>query len=48
MKLYHVYKLRNPFDGIKYVVYKKEHGEILPTYYPNKKVAEGNKNYIAC
>jgi len=48
MKLYHVYKLKKPFDGLKYVVYKKEHGKIYPTYYKNKKIAEENKDYVAC
>lgn len=48
MKLYQVYKLKRPFDGLKYVVYKREYGEILPTYYCTKKMAEGNKNFVAC
>lgn len=46
-KLYTVYTLKRFVDGLKYVVYKWEHGRVQPTYYRNKKLAEQNKNWVA-
>ena len=46
-KCYRVYKIEEPVDDRKYVVYKYEYGVIVPTYYRTKKAAEQNKNYVA-
>ena len=45
--LYKVYKIKNPKNGLNYVVYKREHGEVQPTYYGNRKIAEQDKDWVA-
>jgi hypothetical protein len=49
-KLYTVYPVKAKHllkQGLRYVVYKREHGEITTTYYGTKKNAERNRNWVA-
>jgi len=45
-KLYTVYALKRVRDGMRYIVYKWEHGKVQPTYYSNRKMAESDKDWV--